>query len=269
MQTLSEIRAILAQRGLQPRHRLGQHFLHDKNQLRRLVEAARLEPGDLVLEVGPGTGTLTEALLAAGADVVACELDRGLASVIADRLGGRVKLVEGDCLHRGRNLNPSLLEALGDRAFTLVANLPYQVASTLMGVLLVRHPQCRGQFVTIQKEVADRLRARPGTKEYGALTVVVRALADVARIANVAPSCFWPQPKVTSSMFALRARPDHGIEDPAALGEFVTRLFTARRKQLGTILGRAATSWPDGVTADLRPEALTVEQLVALWRLRR
>ena len=72
MQTLSEIRAILAQRGLQPRHRLGQHFLHDKNQLQRLVEAAQLEPGDLVLEVGPGTGTLTEALLAAGADVVAC-----------------------------------------------------------------------------------------------------------------------------------------------------------------------------------------------------
>ncbi|MHC4776574.1 MAG: rRNA adenine N-6-methyltransferase family protein, partial [Planctomycetota bacterium] len=77
------------------------------------------------------------------------------------------------------------------------ANLPYQVASTLMGALLVRHPQCRGQFVTIQKEVADRLRARPSTKDYGALTVVVQALADVRRIANVAPSCFWPQPKVT------------------------------------------------------------------------
>ncbi|MHC4099302.1 MAG: 16S rRNA (adenine(1518)-N(6)/adenine(1519)-N(6))-dimethyltransferase RsmA [Planctomycetota bacterium] len=267
MQTLSEIRAILAERGLQPRHRLGQHFLHDKNQLRRLVAAAQLEPGDLVLEVGPGTGTLTEALLTAGAEVVACEVDRGLASVITDRLGGRVKLIEGDCLRRGRSLNPVLREALGGRTFTLVANLPYQVASTLISVLLVRHPECRGQFVTIQKEVADRLRAGPGTKEYGAVTVLVRALADVRRIANVAPTCFWPQPKVTSSMFALRPRPDHGVEDPAALGAFVTRLFTARRKQLGTILGRAAAPWPEGVTADLRPEALTVDQIIALWRL--
>ncbi|MHC4273198.1 MAG: 16S rRNA (adenine(1518)-N(6)/adenine(1519)-N(6))-dimethyltransferase RsmA [Planctomycetota bacterium] len=268
MQTLSEIRAILAERGLQPRPRLGQHFLHDKNQLRRLVEAAQVKPGDLVLEVGPGTGTLTEALLEAGAEVVACEIDAGLASVIADRLGGRVRLVEGDCLDRGRSLNPALIEALADRPFMLVANLPYQVASTLMGALLVRHPQCRGQFVTIQKEVADRLRARPSTKDYGALTVVVQALADVRRIANVAPSCFWPQPKVTSSMFALRPRADHGLEDPAALSEFVTRLFAARRKQLGTILGRAASTWPEGVTADLRPEALTVEQIVALWKLR-
>ena len=267
MQTLREIRAILAERDLSPRHRLGQHFLHDKNQLQRLVAAAQLEPGDLVLEVGPGTGTLTEALLAGGAEVVVCEIDPGLASVIADRLGGRVKLVEGDCLHRGRSLNPVLREALGDRAFTLVANLPYQVASTLMGVLLVRHPLCRGQFVTIQKEVADRLQARPGTKEYGALTVVVRAVADVSRIANVSPSCFWPQPKVTSSMFALRPRTNHGIEDPAALGKFVAGLFAARRKQLGTILGRAVSTWPEGVTADLRPEALTVEQIVELWRL--
>jgi 16S rRNA (adenine1518-N6/adenine1519-N6)-dimethyltransferase len=96
----------------------------------------------------------------------------------------------------------------------------------------------------------------------------VQALAEVRRIGDVAPSCFWPQPKVTSSMFALEPRPDPGLEDPAALGEFVTRLFSARRKQLGTILGRAATPWPDGVTADLRPEALTVDQIVELWRLR-
>ncbi|MHC4219380.1 MAG: 16S rRNA (adenine(1518)-N(6)/adenine(1519)-N(6))-dimethyltransferase RsmA [Planctomycetota bacterium] len=194
MQTLSEIRAILAERGLQPRHRLGQHFLHDKNHLQRLVDAAGLGSGDLVLEIGPGTGTLTEALLEAGAEVVVCELDRGLASVIADRLGPRVRLIEGDCLHRGRGLNAEIVETLAGRDFKLVANLPYQVASTVIGALLVRHPECRGQFVTIQREVADRLRADPGTKEYGALTVVVRALAEVSRIANIAASCFWPEP---------------------------------------------------------------------------
>jgi 16S rRNA (adenine1518-N6/adenine1519-N6)-dimethyltransferase len=269
MQTLSEIRAILAERGLQPRHRLGQHFLHDKNQLQRLVEAARLEPGDLVLEVGPGTGTLTEALLEAGAEVVVCEIDRGLARVIADRLGRRVRLIEGDCLRRGRSLNLALREALAGRPFKLVANLPYQVASGLIGALLIHHPECHGQYVTIQREVADRLGARHGTKDYGALTVIVQALAEVRRIANVASSCFWPQPKVTSSMFSVRPRPDHGIGDPTALGEFVTRLFAARRKQLGTILGRDASRWPEGVTADLRPEALTVDQIVELWRMHR
>jgi 16S rRNA (adenine1518-N6/adenine1519-N6)-dimethyltransferase len=269
MQTLSEIRALLAERGLHPRHRLGQHFLHDKNQLQRLVAAAELSPGDVVLEVGPGTGTLTEALLAEGAQVVVCEIDPGLASIIADRLGDRLTLIEGDCLNRGRDLHPALLQALDGRPFRLVANLPYQVASMLIGVLLVHHPECRGQFVTIQKEVADRLGARPGTRDYGALTVVVQALAEVGRIGDVAPSCFWPQPQVTSSIFGIVPRPDPGLDDPAALSRFATRLFSARRKQLGTILGRAATGWPDGVTPDLRPEALTVEQIVALWRIHR
>lgn len=267
MQTLSEIRALLADRGLRPRHRLGQHFLHDKNLLGRLVEAAQLEPGDVVLEVGPGTGTLTEALVDADARVVACEIDPALASIVADRLGDRVQLVEGDCLHHGRSLNPVVVKALAGRPFKLVANLPFQVAGTLMGTLLVHHPQCRGQFVTIQKEVADRLGAGPGTKNYGALAIVVQGLAEVRRVADLPPTCFWPQPKVTSSMFAVRPRTDHGVEDAESFAEFVARLFTHRRKQLGTILGRDTARWPEAVTPDLRPESLRVDQIVALWRL--
>ncbi len=98
MQTLSEIRALLAERNLRPKRRFGQHFLHDKNLLAKLVAQARIEPGDVVFEVGPGTGSLTEALLDRGAEVVACEIDRGLAAIISERLGERVRVIEGDCL---------------------------------------------------------------------------------------------------------------------------------------------------------------------------
>ena len=265
MQTLSEIKGLLAERGLRPNRRFGQCFLHDKNQIRRLVDAAALQPGELVLEVGPGTGTLTEALIEAEAVIVAAEIDRGLASIIRDRFGERVKLVEGDCLGRGRSLAPALADALGDRPFKLVANLPYQAATTLIGVLLVTWPSCRGQFITIQKEVADRLRARPGTKAYGALTMIVGALADVGLIGELPPSCFWPAPTVTSVMFSILPRPHPELSDPAGFADFAAALFSKRRKQLGTILGRD-TRWPAGVTADLRPEALTIEQVVDLHR---
>jgi len=206
MQTISEIRALVEERGLRPRQRWGQNFLHDKNQLGKLVAAAELQPGQLVLEVGPGTGTLTEALLDAGAEVVACEIDAGLAQIVEDRLGDRLTLIRGDCLERGRRPAPAIVEAVGGRRFKLVANLPYQVASPLMVALLLDHPNCAGQYVTIQKEVGDRLLALPGVKAYGALGVMVQVFAEVRRIGTVGPACFWPQPKVTSAMVAIVPR---------------------------------------------------------------
>jgi 16S rRNA (adenine1518-N6/adenine1519-N6)-dimethyltransferase len=234
-----------------------------------------------VLEVGPGTGSLTEALLEAGAKVIACEIDENLADIVADRLGDRITLIRGDCLARGRALAPAIVEAIDARAFRLVANLPYQVASPLMTTLLLDHPDCTGQYVTIQKEVADRLLAKPGGKEYGPLGIIIGALAEVKRIGAVPPTCFWPQPKVTSAMVSIlpsvprkRARgegpPEGGrIESPEArrsFARFITDLFSKRRKQLGSIFGRDRT-WPAGVTADMRPEVLTVEQLIELWRI--
>ncbi|MHC4992512.1 MAG: 16S rRNA (adenine(1518)-N(6)/adenine(1519)-N(6))-dimethyltransferase RsmA [Planctomycetota bacterium] len=266
MQTLSEIRTLLAERGLAPRHRLGQHFLHDHNQLRKLVEAAAIEPGQLVLEVGPGTGTLTETLLEAGAEVVACELDDGLASLIEERLGDRVLLVRGDCLDRGRVLNPRVAEALGDRPFTLVSNLPYQAASPLIVTLLLHgHPRCLGQHVTVQREVADRLMAAPASKAYGPLGIIVQALASVRRIAVVKPGSFWPPPKVDSAMVSIVPIESPGVDAPLDLARFVTKLFTRRRKQLGTALGRDR-DWPAGIRPDQRPEQLTVTQIVELWK---
>ncbi len=264
MQTLTHIRALLDAHGLKPQHRLGQNFLHDKNLLKRLIEAARITPGELVLEIGPGTGSLTEGLCAAGAEVLACEIDAGLAIIMRDHFPG-VQLLECDCLGRGRRLATPLTDVLAGRPFKLVANLPYQVASTVIVSLLVHHPECRGQFVTIQQEVAERLAAEPGTKAYGALTVTVAGLAEVTSIAQLPASCFWPRPKVASTMVALRPREprEHGITDPEALAKFATALFGKRRKQLGTIFGREI-KWPDGITADLRPDALTVGQIIKL-----
>jgi 16S rRNA (adenine1518-N6/adenine1519-N6)-dimethyltransferase len=287
MQSISEIRALLEEQGLKPKKRFGQNFLHDHNQIRKLIDAADLSPGDLVLEVGPGTGALTEALLDAETRVIACEIDDGLAALIDERFSDRVTLVRGDCLDRGRALSPAVVEVIDAVAhhhvsepwagFKLVANLPYQVASPLMAALLIEHPDCIGQFVTIQKEVADRLLAPPGGKEYGPLGIIVQALATARRIGVVSPSCFWPQPKVTSAMVSILPSPTGrgaggegesnltDIENRRAFARFVTTLFTKRRKQIGSILGRDR-NWPSGVIAQQRPEALTVEQIIALWR---
>jgi 16S rRNA (adenine1518-N6/adenine1519-N6)-dimethyltransferase len=271
MQNLAEIKQLLAARGLRPKHRFGQNFLGDLNLMRKLIEAAHIVPGDLVLEVGPGTGSLTEALLDAGAVVIACELDRDLAAIVRARLGDRITLIEGDAMQRGRTLNPAVVEALGGRSFTLVANLPYQIATSLMTALLIDHPTCIGQFVTVQAEVADRIVSPPGNKDYGPLTIITQAFANVALIAKAPRTCFWPQPKVESAMLAITPTPasEHGIEDPHGFARFVVNLFTKRRKQLGTIFGRNRDDWPPpetGITAVMRPEALSVAQMIILWR---
>lgn len=265
MQTLSEIRSILSERGLKPRHALGQNFLHDQNQLRRLLEASGVGDGDVVLEVGPGTGTLTEALLERGCTVIACELDENMADILEERLGTRITLVRGDCLDRSRRLAQPVLEALDQRTFSMVANLPYGSASPLMSHLATMKA-CRGQWVTIQREVADRLLGAPGTRAYGPLTIFVGMFAAVQRIGTIPPSCFWPQPKVDSAMVAITPRQDGLAVDPDAFGRFVHLLFSRRRKQLGTILGRE-TPLPDNLPPETRPEMLTIPQIHALFEI--
>ena len=178
MQDIATIRSLLDSRGLRPKHRFGQNFLHDPGAMRTILQAAGVHPGETILEVGPGTGTLTETLLEAGARVVACELDRDMAAIVRDRLGARITLVEGDCLQDKHTLNPVLLQALGG-PFRMVANLPYAAATPLIASLLENHPECGGMVVTIQREVADRLTARPDTSEIGPLTITAQLLATV------------------------------------------------------------------------------------------
>jgi 16S rRNA (adenine1518-N6/adenine1519-N6)-dimethyltransferase len=282
VQTLAEIREILQSRGLAPRKSLGQNFLIDHNLIRKLVDAAALEPPPhtppVILEVGPGTGTLTEELLGRGAHVIACELDRGLAELLRERFAepqraigappeARFTLIEGDALATKRALNPDILDALAGRPFRLISNLPYAAGTPVILTLLIDHPECSGLFVTIQREVADRLTAGPGTKEYGPLAVVAQAVADVHRLAALPPECFWPRPEVTSAMVAL-VRKEHPLtgDDPNAprkLAEAAQRLFAARRKQLGSLLGRGF-DFPQGIAPEARAERLSLHQILAL-----
>lgn len=266
MQTLTEIRGLLAARGVRPKHRLGQNFLHDHNQLRKIVAAAGVSPGDLVLEVGPGTGTLTEALVEADVEVISVELDEDMAAIVESRLGDRFQLIRGDCLDRRRHLSPAILEALADRPFRLVANLPYQAATPLMMDLLIRRPHCLGQVALIQKEVADRLVAGPGGRDYGLISILTAALGSIERVGNVPPGCFWPAPKVTSSVVAITPRNDHGIEDGEAFGDFVGELFRTRRKQIGATLSRMKLAIPAGLDPTVRPETLSPSRLLELHR---
>ncbi len=269
MQTLSDIKNLLEARGLRPRKALGQNFLIDHNLIRKLVDASGVGANDLVLEVGPGTGALTGALLDRGCRVVACELDPNLPALLREQFGARENfvLVEGDCLESKRELSRAVATALARRPFTLVANLPYNAATPLMLTLLCEHPECRGLFVTIQREVADRLLAEPGTRDYGPISVVARALGNVRHLATLPPECFWPRPDVTSAMIGITRSAEPLTDSPRALADFCQALLAQRRKQIGSVLGRAGP-WPRGVSPTDRAEQLTVPQLIELFLTR-
>ncbi|MBL1219073.1 MAG: ribosomal RNA small subunit methyltransferase A [Planctomycetes bacterium] len=289
MQTISDIRRLLSDAGIRPRHRLGQNFLHDQNQLLKLVTAsvARADTVDpagktcAFLEVGPGTGALTEALLEHDQhdrSIVACEIDQDMVSILEDRLAGhdhrsRLSVLQGDCLDSKHALNARLMDLLDHRDFILAANLPYQAATPLMGTLLCRYwqpgctPRCRGMYVTIQREVGQRLAAGPGTRDYGPLAVLAALLTNVRVLSKLSPHCFWPAPKVTSSILAIEPLDDDCLislpVDPTALSTFLTSLFSKRRKQIGSILGSDSTL-PEGVTGQMRPEQCTPAQLLEI-----
>lgn len=262
MQDIATIKSLLASRGLRPKHRFGQNFLHDPGAMRAILQAAAIRPGETVLEVGPGTGTLTECLLDAGARVVASELDRDMAAIVRERLGARVTLVEGDCLADKHTVHPAVLDALGPGPFRLVANLPYAAATPLIATLLEAHPACEGMVVTIQREVADRLTARPDTSEIGPLTITAQLLAEVDRVTVLKPGAFWPAPEVTSAVVRLAPRRPRPTL-PGGLREIVDRAFQQRRKQLRNSLG-ADFPFPADFDPMRRPETLEPTEWIRL-----
>lgn len=267
-QTLSEIKDLLATFGLHPKHRYGQNFLHDGNHMARILEAAAIAPDDRVLEVGPGTGALSERLLDAGARVLAVEIDTDLEPILESRVmtrtgGERFELLLGDILDGKHHLHPQVIERLGQTPFKLIANLPYHVASPLIINLMIDFPAMSQAVVMVQKEVADRLAARPGGKDYGALGIVVQALGQVRTVGTLSPHCFWPAPKIASAVVQIVRHAEPRTPDPHGFSALLQKLFGQRRKQLGAILGRDFP-FPTGVDPQQRPEMLSVEQLIQL-----
>ena len=278
-QTLNEIKQLLAAHGLHPKKRFGQNFLHDGNHMRRIMDAANLHEGDLVLEVGPGTGALTERLLETGAHVLAVEIDNDMQPILNQRLApfpDRFQLFLGDILESKHKLNPQvtdLLRPLPDtqhptpdtRPFKLIANLPYNIACPLLVNLAIHHPEMTAAVIMIQKEVASRITAGPGGKDYGPLSVILQAMYETSIVGTLSPACFWPAPQVASAVVRLVRRAKPLTDDPARLSGLLQTLFQKRRKQLGAVLGRD-TPLPGGISPEARCESLSVEQFVQLMR---
>src|SRR6185295_11188486 len=191
--------------GIQPNNRHGQNFLIDLNLQRLIVDSANLDARDVVLEVGTGTGSLTALIAERAAAVVSVELDPQLHQLASEELYGfqNVTLLKQDALKNKNNFDPRVLEALHQRLdehrhsrLKLVANLPYSIATPVVSNLLASSRPPASMTVTIQKEVADRLTARPSTKDYGALSIWIQCQCRAQVLRTLPPSVFWPRPKV-------------------------------------------------------------------------
>lgn len=283
-QTRRDIQALLSAGGIRPLKRFGQNFLVDGNLMDKLILAAGIERRDVVLEVGPGTGALTERLLELAGHVLAVEIDRGLQELCRSRLGASANftLIAGDILEGKGTVAPAVLAKLSaqrrtlDGRILLVANLPYQVATPLVIDLLLGELRISPMCFTVQAEVGERLAALPGGKEYGPISVFAQVLADVRRIARVPPEAFWPAPKVRSVMLRLDVVGERRPSAPvlAELIRLVHGCFNHRRKtMLWNLRELLAPGIVEQVAKDgrwdlaLRPERITPKQWVDLAAL--
>jgi 16S rRNA (adenine1518-N6/adenine1519-N6)-dimethyltransferase len=288
-QTLSYLRNLLESRGIEPKTKLGQCFLIDLNLLDILVQTAELTPKDLVLEVGSGTGSLTNRLADHAGGVLAVEIDRHLIDLLRETLVGRenVRIVHADALKTKNVINPEMLAALEDlrlltaaESLKLVANLPYAVAVPLIGNLLTSELSFERMVVTVQWEIAERLVAGPGSKAYGAVAVLIQSLAEVSLVRRLPSSVFWPRPKVDSAIMLIK--PDASkraqVGDAMRFRRFLRDLYVHRRKNLrGALIALPSRAYEKsevdrklvqlGIEGTLRAEMLNPEQHLRLCEL--
>ena len=225
---------ILKAFGLHMSKKLGQNFLIDAGIVQGIVDAAQIRPGDHVLEIGPGIGTLTQGLAEAGADVTAVELDKKLPAVLAETLKSydHVRIVPGDIL------KVDIPALMGTEPFKVVANLPYYITTPILMTLLERRLPITTMVTMVQKEVAERMTARPGSRSYGALSVAVQYYTEPEIVLNVPPRSFIPAPEVDSVVIACRVRsvPAVRVSEEKMFFRVVRAAFGQRRKTLANAL---------------------------------
>jgi 16S rRNA (adenine1518-N6/adenine1519-N6)-dimethyltransferase len=276
-----ELRALLERHGLTRRRALGQHFLADPNTARRIVRLAGVRPGDRVLEVGPGLGSLTAALVAAGARVRAIEVDEALLPALREVVGpaAPVEVVVGDVLRVDldrlvASAEPCAAEVPGPAGWKMVSNLPYNIATAVVLRLLEGAPAVREMLVMTQREAAERLCARPGGRAYGAASVRVAYHARARIVGRVPPTVFLPPPRVESALVHLQRHPRPPVEvgSYADLVALLRAGFAQRRKMLRSSLRARlgertrAVLAAAGVPETARAEALDLGRWAALAR---
>jgi len=268
---LSEIDATLREIRVSPVKTLGQNFLHDANLARWIVEKAELTPDDYVVEIGPGLGALTEFILAAGARVLAIEKDQRLAEFLRKRFTSeRCEILHADAL------DFDVRQLFAQPRVKLLGNLPYYVASQLL-LKFTGYPSPISLWLfMLQKEMARRISAAPGTSDYGALTLIIQLHYRIEYLRTVSASVFLPRPDVDSAFVRITARtpdelPDH---DPEIFARLVRRGFSQRRKQLRNLLSDDIPNWDEaskaaGFEPRARAEELALEQWITLSNLAR
>ena len=262
------LKDLAGRHGIRPTKALGQHFLADPNLARRIAELTGAGPGDRLLEIGAGLGSLTVALADRGAEVLAVELDRALLSalqeVVADR--GGVRVLAGDAVRL------DWVELLGDGEWRMASNLPYNVAVPVVLRLLEEAPSVRDLVVMVQREVGERLAASPDDEAYGAVSAKVAYFADARLLRRIPSSVFWPEPKVESVLVRLTPREPPVSTPRDRLFRVIDEGFAQRRKTMANALVRlgldraAAARLLEscGVDIRVRAESLSLEQLACL-----
>ncbi len=272
--------------GIRPHDKYGQNFLIDLNLLHLLFDAAAVGPDDVVLEVGTGTGSLTALAAEKAAAVVTVEVDPRMFQLAAEELHrfDNVVMLQVDALKSKNCMNPLVFDALRPllaaapgRQFKLVANLPYNIATPILGNMLAEESPPRTMTVTIQKELAERITARPGDKDYGALSLWVQSQCRVEILRLLPPEAFWPRPKVSSAFIQLTLDDERRgrIPDRKFFHDFLRAIFLHRRKFLRSQLLNAAKGKLDkpqvdaildelDLPASIRAERLDVETMLAL-----
>jgi 16S rRNA (adenine1518-N6/adenine1519-N6)-dimethyltransferase len=272
--TRSVVSELLSAKGVVPKKRFGQNFLVDARVADKAAAAANLSKSDNVLEIGPGLGGLTEKLAQEAGSVVAIEIDRDLASLLETSFKPveNVQIICADILKTDLR---ALMEEKGWKTCKAVANLPYYITTPIIMMLLESRLPIESITIMVQKEVAYRLGAKPGTKDYGSLTVTVSYFSDPSIDAIVPSNCFHPRPNVDSAIVTLKLRPcPYSIDSEDLLFQVTRAAFGHRRKTLANCLSAADPTLPKseieallttlGLGAQVRGEALSLEEFVTL-----